>query len=227
MGQVSKSKATDKSKKRKPAKGSSAEPGLFLESISFRKKYRVFNRSRKLAFRPGVNLMVGEQGSGKSTIIELLCSYCSQVKFKNEEARKTIKLEIGGNVPILNYDFEKDNVRTQGHLSESGAGIAFQLNSHFMSHGEVGTLILKGLENEIKEPTLVLLDEPDMALSPKNALLLAKQLQRLAAGGNQILAAVHNPLVIASQAEVFSLEHKRWMGSDKFLLAHAEAAEKG
>jgi hypothetical protein len=35
---------------------------------------------------------------------------------------------------------------------------------------------------------------------------------------------VHNPIVVASQEEVLSLEHRRWISSQELLASHAERA---
>ena len=49
------------------------DPALpLLSEVRFREDYRCFTAGQVLTFEKGVNLLVGEQGSGKSTLISLL-----------------------------------------------------------------------------------------------------------------------------------------------------------
>ena len=56
---------------------------------------------------------------------------------------------------------------------------------------------------------LVLLDEPDLGLSPRSILRAVETLRTVAAGGSQVLATAHNPWLIAAFPEVLSLERER------------------
>lgn len=198
-----------------------------LAEIVFRREHRCFKRGRKLVFRPGVNLIVGDQGSGKSTLIELVRDLAARSEHTREKTEKIVG-RSGRKCRILSFDFERDNPRTKSYLEESFSGMVVQMNSRFVSHGETVNQLMKMMRATLdeqggKEKFLLLLDEPDMALSPRSAHKLAAFFDELAAHGHQLIAAVHNPILISSQPEVLSLEHKRWMTSDKFLAAHAEA----
>lgn len=202
-----------------------APRGLVLEGVSFKREYRAFERGRKLVFRPGVNLVVGEQGCGKSSLFALIKQIGSPSERQRKQGREIASLTVARDkAPILSFDFEKDNPRTLSYLLDDG-GIGFQLQSKFQSHGEIVRAILDSLPAKLGRKTaLILLDEPDMALSPRSAHWLADQLRELASNGHQVIAAVHNPIVIASQPEVYSFEHKRWMSAEKFLTDHAETS---
>jgi predicted ATPase len=66
---------------------------------------------------------------------------------------------------------------------------------HFRSHGE-GFLDL--LESRyVKSASVVLLDEPESALSFDNCLVLAGALASMAGQGKQVLCATHSPIVTA------------------------------
>ncbi len=80
--------------------------------------------------------------------------------------------------------------------------------------------------SEAQGRTLLLLDEPDMALSIRSVHRLAALLQRAADDGHQVIAAVHNPIVIASQPRVLSLEDRTWMSSERFIMLASEAAAR-
>jgi predicted ATPase len=192
-----------------------------VAGVTFRRKERCFGRGRKITFRPGVNLLVGDQGAGKSTVIGLLAGLGSARDFERDRVKAIIDVQVTRACPLLTLDFEKDNLRTLSHFVED---TGTQLAMMFRSHGESVNAMLEGVLHKARAadtPPVVLLDEPDMALSPRSAYKLAGLLQDLADCGAQVICAVHNPIVISSQPHVLSLEHKKWMTSDAFLDAHA------
>ena len=202
--------------------------GLLLKELTFKQEHRCFARGSKLTFRPGVNLLVGDQGAGKSTVIDLIRGLGAQHEFERDRVKELIEVHTE-QCRLAHFDFERDNPRTLGHFMDGG-GIRMQISSKFISHGQTTNTLLEGICKRLEDSagkrpkTLLLLDEPDMALSPRSARQLAWFLDRIAKAGHQVLAAVHNPLVIASQPEVCSLEHRRWMTPQAFLVAHEQQA---
>jgi predicted ATPase len=73
----------------------------------------------------------------------------------------------------------------------------------------------------VEEPLIWFLDEPDMALSIRSCHWLAITFKEAADRGQQIIAAVHNPILIASVDQVYSVEHRCWMDSADFIKAHS------
>lgn len=56
-----------------------------------------------------------------------------------------------------------------------------------------------------------------MALSVRSILALNDRFTQWALNGNQVIAAVHNPLVIEHSPVVLSLEHREWMSGADFI----------
>ncbi len=191
-----------------------------LSEIRFREDYRCFHKGQVLRFEKGVNLLVGEQGSGKSTLITLLRDRVGN-KFKAELSHRVMDVDMQA-CYVRWLDFEKDNPRTQ---AEIGLHDAFRIGSMSVSHGQTMLAMLNGLETILQEApgrTLLLLDEPDMALSIRSVNHLARLLGRAAEDGHQVIAAVHNPIVIASQPRVLSLDTGKWMASERFIAAASD-----
>lgn len=209
----------------KPAKKAAPKrpKGLVFEEMRFKKDYRCFKRGRKLVFRPGVNLIVGEQGTGKSSVLGLIKDLASE---RESKRTKELIAVVTDSCRLVSFDFEKDSPRTKSYFEEGFSQMQFQIVSLTKSHGQTVNELLRQLVGSLSkkrgEKVLVLLDEPDMALSPRSAHQLARQLAEIAKQGHQVIAAVHNPIVIAAFEDVFSLEHKKWMKSAAFLAAHAE-----
>jgi predicted ATPase len=232
---TAKAAAGKKTATKKAAPAKRARKGLLLEEISFKKAHRCFKKGRLLKFHPGVNLLVGDQGSGKSTVLQLLHDLAT--KSGHERTTKIISVTSHG-CRVIDFDFERDNPRAKSYFDEGFAAFQFQMKAQFSSHGETINALLRDLERTLSHPpkdstkgrgalkVLLLLDEPDMALSPRSAFALVRSFARLAEQGHQIIAAVHNPILISSQPEVLSLEHKRWLKPAAFLAAHEAMAEE-
>lgn len=175
-----------------------------LESITFLKDYRVFKEGQMFEFKPGINLLVGEQGTGKSSLLKLIAEHKRDILDPKTTGDKSIRTRF--------FDFESNNPRTKSYI-ETATDIAIR----FVSHGECNNKLLRAISTFDKD-VLILMDEPDMALSIRSIHKLYKLLQEMP---NQVVCSVHNPLLIELVGEVLSLEHDKWMSSNEFIQLHS------
>ncbi len=183
-----------------------------LKSLTFTKDWRCFKAGQTFEFRPGVNLIVGDQGCGKSSLLETI----KDAGTKNKDKRAVVLTDKG--CTSLYFDFEKGNPRT---LAYFGHDIMGQVNMMFASHGESVEAILKGLD-AADDGLLAMLDEPDSALSIRSCMKLVTRFKNLEQRGVQVIAAVHNPVVIQAFEQVYSLEHRLWLTGSEFMGIHLE-----
>lgn len=184
-----------------------------LKSVEFLQDFRGFSAGLRLDFRPGVNLLVGDQGAGKTTLLSTL------VHRKNFSS--TVAWEVKGEISFLAYDAEKDNPRTASTFDP------FAVASRFQSHGETMNCLLESFlaavtSQKARCPAatpLVLLDEPDLGLSIRSCYKLRGLLRSLEGLGAQILCAVHNPLVIEHFEDVLDVEARHWCSSQAFIFS--------
>ncbi len=195
-----------------------------IHSIKFKEDWRCFSGGVIYKFHPGVNLLVGEQGCGKSSLLDLIRIFGMPKKKRNgaeeEIAEKASITHDAGT--ICSFDFERGNPRT---LARAGNGASFQIKAMFSSHGETNLAIIKNAGRQ--DSDLILMDEPDSALSIRSCQKLVTTLKKLTESGSQIIAAVHNPIVIQAFEEVYSIEHDRWMLSAEFISSHLECEHCG
>lgn len=219
-----------------------------IKSVKFTNDYKlgkktIFKKGHEIVFSPRYNILVGDQGTGKSTLIELVRSaienfndikkYKRRAGAKHEAAEKTIKIEVelpeGKKKQKLRaLDMEKDVSRTKGYFDwGSPLGGMFQVGAMWQSHGEANLegiiTLLKGTKKKPVDSkgALIILDEPDAALSPKWALKVIDFLSSMIFDhGCQLIASMHNPMIINLFKEVYSLEVNKWVTPAEFMEVH-------
>ena len=183
-----------------------------LLSVMFVEEYRTFKEGDKFDFKPGVNLIVGDQGVGKSSLVNLLGKY--------KKDKTEIEIKTKGIVPSKYIDMEQHNPRMQPSLNDR-MGIMSQIAVHFKSHGEVMMGILGFMEKAIdEEQTIWIVDECDAGLSIRSCYMLAQMFKKLAEKGHQVIAVVYSQTIMEEFDEVLSIEHKKWMSSKAFIKSH-------
>lgn len=131
----------------------------YLSTIKINKEPS--ERLKKLAGRtlnllPGINLLVGENGIGKSSILRDLND--------NVISKKSTKITTTGALSTFFFDTERMNPRIKNHV-DSGLDIALR----FVSHGECLSAILTQFKELIKDKSksyVLFIDEPESGLSP-------------------------------------------------------------
>jgi predicted ATPase len=157
----------------------------------------------------GLTVLVGENGSGKSTMIEMLAEACGLnpqggsaagqlFRVRDSEPRTGAHLivERGAVRPRWSYFLRADTMHSLYTYLEDNPG-ARRERFHELSHGEG---FLQILRTRVNQPGFYLMDEPDAPLSFTACLGLAGLLHDLAAEGSQAVVATHSPIVAPSPA---------------------------
>jgi predicted ATPase len=182
-----------------------------IKSVTFNCDWRCFKAGDFFEFKSGVNLLVGDQGTGKSSLIYLFSQAMRLNGVKETQRIASIESNFG---KICLFDFEHDNPRIKGHIDST-----YDIACKFKSHGQTILRILKEIDSPTENETTFILDEPDMALSIRSINKLIASFQNTK---HQIIATAHNPFLIQAFPEVLSLEHKCWMGAQTFIASHNE-----
>jgi predicted ATPase len=149
-------------------------------------------------------MLRGENGSGKSTLLHsiyyaLRGEQVENYVYKLENQQTDIS-------QALLFDAEQHNPRNQLHLFENQPQMKEFLET--ASHGQVMLSLFQETFPNLPAGTTLLLDEPEMALSPSNQKRIIKMLMELVDEKNmRIIAATHSPVLIeASETYVINLD---------------------
>lgn len=153
----------------------------------------------------GLTILVGENGSGKSTVVEMLAEACRlnpqggsagsgyHTRATEPGIGSHLIVERGPARPRWSYFLRADTMH--GHYSylEENPGKSAE-RFHELSHGEG---FLEILRTRVNEYGFYLMDEPDAPLSFTASLGLVSLLHELALAGCQAVVATHSPVVAA------------------------------
>jgi predicted ATPase len=149
-------------------------------------------------------MLTGENGSGKSTLLHSLA-----YALRGEQVEGYVyKLETGNVTPGRAYlfDAEHHNPRVQLELFKDQPEMLEFLNT--ASHGQVMLSMFKETFPKLPEGTVLLLDEPEMALSVSNQRRILKMLMELVDQKKfRIVCATHSPVLLdAPETYVINLD---------------------
>jgi predicted ATPase len=141
-------------------------------------------------------MLQGENGSGKSTLLHSL-----HYALRGEQVEGFVYRMDAGEVKIgrsFLFDAEQHNPRTQLDLFRDQPEMLEFLK--MASHGQVMLSMFHQTFPKLPDGTILLLDEPEMALSVSNQRRILKMLMELVDQKNfRIVCATHSPVLIEAQ----------------------------
>lgn len=149
-------------------------------------------------------MLTGENGSGKSTLLHSLHYALKGEKVDGYIYRTELK-DVDPEKVFL-FDAEQHNPRNQLELFEDQPEMKEFLQ--MASHGQVMLSMFKESFPKLPDGSVLLLDEPEMALSQSNQRRILKMLMELVDQKNfRIVTATHSPVLIeAKETYVINLD---------------------
>ncbi len=174
----------------------------------------IFQQTKSLEFKSPITFFMGENGTGKST---LLRGMANKSRIHIWESPQIRRIKYNPYESMMHYALSLDWADGQVHGSYFGS----QIFNHFaqileewsvsdpgileyyggeslltVSHGQS---LIAYFKARYKIRGLYLLDEPETALSPKSQLQLVQVLQQASqAGQAQFIIATHSPILLAT-----------------------------
>jgi predicted ATPase len=166
-----------------------------------------------LVLDPKVTYLIGENGTGKSTLVEAIAvaagmnpeggsrNFSYATRSSHSELSQAIRLVRGARRPKTEFFLRAESLFTAATYIENldpDQSLALApyggRSLHEQSHGES---FLAVMLNRFGPNGFYVLDEPEAALSTQNCLTLLRRIHELVAAGSQFIVATHSPLVLA------------------------------
>ena len=141
-------------------------------------------------------MLSGENGSGKSTLLHSLYYSLREEEIDNYSYRVLQKPD--DLAQIFLFDAEQHNPRKQLEFFDDNPEMREFLET--ASHGQIMLSLFQQSFPSLPDGTVLLLDEPEMALSASNQRRILKMLMELVDEKRfRIIAATHSPVLLESQ----------------------------
>ncbi|HZT55004.1 MAG TPA: AAA family ATPase [Burkholderiaceae bacterium] len=160
----------------------------------------------QIDFHPDVTFFVGENGSGKSTVLEaiaLALGFGPEGGTRNVLLLKTVesvsslhqslRLARSFRKPVDGYFLRAESFFNVATYMDGLPGNTDPL-LHPRSHGEA---FMSLLTDKFRGKGLYLLDEPEAALSPNRQLAALSAIHQLVQDESQFIIATHSPILLA------------------------------
>jgi len=183
----------------------------------------LFQQTRSLSFSSPVSFFVGENGTGKSTLLMALSHRCrihiwqriDRIRFEanpyQEELWRYLAVEwTDGPVPGSFFAGEmfRDFAKNLDEWATADPAMLNYFGGKSLLAQSHGQSLMSFFRTRYRIKGLYLLDEPETALSPKSQLDLLKVLIEMSRAGHaQFIVATHSPIRLACpEGQIFSFD---------------------
>lgn len=180
---------------------------------------KVIKNLKELNFQKNVTFLVGENGTGKSSLLEAIAikyglnpeGGSSNFNFATYESHSNLHeyltITTSGNIPKTKYFLRAESFyNVASNINNLKINDYYEgFNFHNCSHGEA---FLELMKIRFYENGFYILDEPEAALSPLKQMSLLCLINDLASKGCQFIIATHSPILISyREGEILDLDN--------------------
>lgn len=191
-----------------------------IEKSSYLQGIPAVRNIETLSLEKNVTFFVGENQSGKSTLLEAIAvaygfnpeggtlNFNFSTYDDVSELCNAMRLSKGFTRPKSHYFFRAESFFTvsskaEEYDEEGGRRSYGDRHLHEQSHGESFLSFMEHYDRQ----GIFILDEPEAALSPQRQLRLFRHIAKMAEEGSQFIIATHSPILLAvPEAEILSFD---------------------
>ena len=191
-----------------------------IDEYSYLRDIEALDGVERIDFAGPVTFFVGENGSGKSTLLEAIAvahgfnpeggtkNYAFSTYDSHSELHNAIRVIKGWRREQFGYFLRAESFYNVATKEEDYVDLAHPSKEyHKKSHGESFMALV---EDNLRENSLYIMDEPEAALSPQRQLALLAQIHEYAQAGAQFLIATHSPILLGlPDAQIFCFDEGR------------------
>ena len=168
---------------------------------------KYLEENKELDFSSNITFFVGENGTGKSTLLEAMAvAYGFNAEggtINFSFSTKDTHSELSEHLTLSKRDYAKDGFFLRAESLYNAATYIDEVKAthnygdvslHNQSHGES---FLSIVQNRFSGQGLYLLDEPEAALSPMRLMTLIAEIDNLLKNNSQFIIATHSPILMA------------------------------
>jgi len=178
----------------------------------------IFQKTREIEFQSPVTFFIGENGTGKSTLLRAISKKCgvhiwhgetrTRYEFNPYEDKlyHTISVEwIDGAVPgsFFSSELFQDFAQLLDEWANETPDILEYFGGKSLMTQSHGQSILSFFRARYEREGIYFMDEPETALSPRSQLELVDLLDKMGKGGHaQFVIATHSPILLSCPGAV-------------------------
>ncbi len=183
----------------------------------------VFAATRQIEFKTPVTFFVGENGTGKSTLLSAITKRCGIQIWKGPERTRVqynpfedqldqaIEIQwVNGQVPgsFFASQIFRNFTQLLDEWASADPGVLDYFGGKSLLAQSHGQSLMSFFKARFQIEGVYFLDEPETALSPRSQIELLQLLKRMSQAGHaQFVVATHSPILLACpDARIFSFD---------------------
>ena len=188
-----------------------------VDTDSYLRNIEAIRNLERLHFERPITFFVGENGTGKSTLLEAIAvaygfnpeggtkNYAFSTYDSHSSLYDALRISKGYRQAKSGYFLRAESFYNVATKEEEYADLMNPSERYNeKSHGESFLAVER---KYLRGNGIYLLDEPEAALSPQRQLTLLMEIDRCAKDGAQFLIATHSPILLGiEQAEIYSFD---------------------
>lgn len=177
-----------------------------ISPYSYLRSIESIKNLRELEFTAPITFFVGENGTGKSTLLEAIAvaygfnpeggsrNYVFSTYDSHSELYDALRIQKGFQRAGAGYFLRAESFYNVATKEMDYADLAHPSQRyHERSHGESFLLLA---QNALRPHGVYIFDEPEAALSPQRQLTLLLEIYECAKQGSQFIIATHSPILL-------------------------------